>query len=105
MHNKNNNDNKDSRIVLSPDDLQKCFFAIENEFMQFEIVFVANQLKRRSNLKMEGINPLRPYGINFIFWFLNAIHEDLGIAGKTLSQTILAKLSRFIDRKLFANNN
>ena len=104
MHNKNNNTNKDSGMPLSPEDPKKCFFAIENEFMQFEIVFISNQLKRRSNIKLDGINPLRPYGIDFLYWFLDSIHNDLGIAGKTLSQTILAKLSRFTNNKYFANN-
>lgn len=82
-------------IALSPAEIEKCFFAIESEFQPFEQEFIANQLRKRTNLKLTSEFPVRPLGIEFIAWFLDKIQDDLGIFGNPLCEAILFKLKKF----------
>lgn len=97
MKNNKNNDSKDSQVVLHPDDLSKCFFAIEKEFEKFEVRFLINQINRRSSLQVDEIT-IRKIGLDFLIWFTGRMVYDLAPMGQTLSMTINAKMVSFRDR-------
>lgn len=94
MNNKNNNNSKDSGIAISPSEIEKCFFAIENEFQQFEIGYITNQLRRRTNLKLTSEFPIRPLGIDFLIWFLEKTEHENGVFGKPLCEALIVKLKK-----------
>lgn len=81
-------------IALSPSEIEKCFFAIENEFQSFEVGYMVNQLRRRTNLKLSSEYPLRPLGIDFLIWFLEKIEDENGVFGKPLCEALIMKLKR-----------
>lgn len=96
MMNKNN-ESKGSSIQVSPAEIEKCFFAIEKEFQNFEILFILNQLRKRSDFKLKSDFALRAFGIEWIIWFLRAIHDDLTDVGKSLNRSMIMKLIAFKD--------
>lgn len=91
MMNNKNNEGKYTQVVLYPDDLSKCFFAIEKEFQNFEIRFLINQLNRRSSLELDDTK-IRTIGLDFLIWFTQNIVNDLAPMGQALSMTINSKL-------------
>lgn len=91
MMNNKNNESKDNQVILFPDDLSKCFFAIEKEFQKFEKKFLINQLNRRSSLELDDTK-IRTIGLDFLIWFTQNIVNDLAPMGQSLAMTINAKL-------------
>lgn len=103
----NNNTDKNTGIQLFPGEFEKCFFAIESEFQKFEKIFLRNQLKNRTSLKMFDIKSINPIGINFLIFFTDAIQNDLNILGQAVCKIIHAKLKatqmRFYNQQLTDN--
>lgn len=88
----NNNTDKNTGIQLFPGEFEKCFFAIESEFQNFEKIFLRNQLKNRTSLKMFNVMSVNPIGIDFLIFFTGAIEHDLNIMGQAICKIIHAKL-------------
>ena len=92
----NDNQRKDKPAELFPTVFDKCFFAIEDEFLPFEKSFLFNQIKRRSNINPKNYESLNRLGIEWLYWFLDHIFHDLGNCGKSLAVCIQAKLQSSI---------
>ena len=97
MMNNKNNRRKDKSISVSPSRIEKCFYSIENQFQNFEILFILNQLRKRSTFKLKSDFSLRPFGIDWLIWFLNSIHTDLGDIGQALNRSLIMKMVSFKD--------
>lgn len=93
MSHKNNNDNKDTDIKVSPEVIEQCFYSIETDFQDFEKKFILFHLRSRTNFKLRNEYSLRPFGIKFLYWFLKNIHSELGPAGSGLCQCLMVKLN------------
>ena len=91
---KNNNMSKNTVNQIFPGDFEKCFLSIESEFETFEKIFIKNQLKKRSSLKMANVLSINPVGIDFLIFFTGAIEHDLNIYGQTLCKIINTKLKK-----------
>jgi len=91
--NKTNNVDKSNQRQLFPSDLQKCFFAIENEFQDFEKNFLIHHMERRSNFRFKDKDALKRIGIEWLIWYLEIIYDELKTPGQVLSTVIISKMN------------
>lgn len=87
-----NNIDKSNQRRLFPSDLEKCFFAVEKEFQDFEKKFLIHHIERRSNFRFKDPKSLNRIGIEWIIWYMEMIYDDMKIPGQVLSTVIIAKL-------------
>lgn len=102
--NRKNNASKSTDLLIFPKDNAKCFFAVENEFQDFEKKFLQKQLRKRSNLVVASVESMGMIGIRFLMWFTKNIQGDMTPAGAALCHLIHCKLSMILDnREGFSN--
>jgi hypothetical protein len=87
-----NNENKSTIRPIFPNDLEKCFFAIENEFQDFEKKFLIHHIERRSNFRFKDPKSLNRIGVEWMIWYLDLIWDELKTPGQVLSTVITAKM-------------
>jgi hypothetical protein len=80
------------------DNNQKKISEIANDFVLHEILFVINNVNRRSKLTIDK-SDFYAMNANWLFVFLLTIQPEFMEPGKVLSNIIISKLKKLIDKQ------